>query len=66
MTAETDRWLIDGDCSKCRREPYCAKDCTAYKRAMAYLMTETLMKILYDKKDSQENEEDSDEVLLSE
>lgn len=29
---ETDRWLIDGDCKKCRRKDYCAKECTKSKR----------------------------------
>lgn len=24
---EADRWLIDGDCKKCRREKYCSKRC---------------------------------------
>lgn len=27
-----DRWLIDGDCSKCRRKEYCGTECTASKR----------------------------------
>lgn len=27
-----DRWLIDGDCSKCRRAKYCKKPCTKSKR----------------------------------
>ena len=29
---ESDRWLIDGDCSKCRRKNYCKKSCTKNKR----------------------------------
>lgn len=28
----TDRWLIDGDCEKCRRRSYCSKACTKQNR----------------------------------
>lgn len=28
----TDRWLIDGDCAKCRRSAYCSKECTPKTR----------------------------------
>lgn len=28
---DKDRWLTDGDCSKCRRESYCTKACKAQK-----------------------------------
>lgn len=24
---ETEQWLLSGDCSKCRREKYCSKQC---------------------------------------
>ncbi len=34
MKENSDRWLIDGDCSKCRRRQYCSKDCTKRKRSM--------------------------------
>lgn len=27
-----DRWLIDGDCTLCRRQEYCSKPCTLKKR----------------------------------
>ena len=30
---ETDQWLLDGECNKCRRESYCKKKCGAVKRA---------------------------------
>ena len=30
---ETDQWLLDGVCNKCRRESYCKKKCGAVKRA---------------------------------
>ena len=29
---ESDRWLIDGDCSKCRRKNYCNKSCKKNKQ----------------------------------
>lgn len=29
---ETEQWLLNGDCSKCRRKNYCSKECTRYKR----------------------------------
>lgn len=29
---ETEQWLLNGDCSKCRRKNYCSKGCTRYKR----------------------------------
>lgn len=32
MTNENEQWLLDGDCSKCRREKYCSKPCTKAKR----------------------------------
>ena len=34
MSEYTDRWKSDGDCSKCRREPYCKKPCKAYGEAV--------------------------------
>jgi len=29
---ETDQWLLNGNCSKCRRKPYCKTDCTRAQR----------------------------------
>lgn len=29
---ETEQWLLNGDCSKCRRKNYCSKGCTKYNR----------------------------------
>ena len=29
---ETDQWLLNGECNKCRRQSYCRKYCTALKR----------------------------------
>lgn len=41
---ETDRWLIDGDCTKCRRKDYCKKECTSSKRAMESLIRNYIRK----------------------
>ena len=29
---ETEQWQLNGDCSKCRRQPFCTKNCGAKKR----------------------------------
>ena len=29
---KTDQWLLNGDCSLCRRDNYCSKPCTVHKR----------------------------------
>lgn len=31
---ETEQWLLNGECSKCRRQNYCSKPCTKYTRGM--------------------------------
>lgn len=41
MTNENEQWLLNGDCSKCRRKNYCSKPCTRNKRG-----TEAMMKAL--------------------
>ena len=33
MVAETEQWLLSGDCSKCRKSKYCSKRCTANSKA---------------------------------
>ena len=33
---ETEQWKLTGDCDKCRRQPFCRKQCTAKKVAAAY------------------------------
>ena len=43
---ETEQWLLDGDCDKCRKEKYCDKDCSAFKKVMAKAMHEAYMKAL--------------------
>lgn len=32
MPNENEQWLLNGDCSKCRREKYCSKPCTRCNR----------------------------------
>ena len=29
---ETEQWLLNGDCLKCRKSNYCSKPCTRCKR----------------------------------
>ena len=29
---ESEQWKLRGDCSKCRRQPFCRKRCTAFKK----------------------------------
>ena len=29
---ENEQWKLKGDCSKCRRQPFCRKKCTAFKK----------------------------------
>lgn len=31
MENETEQWKLDGNCKKCRREPFCSKPCRAKK-----------------------------------
>ena len=39
MSDSADRWKIDGDCSKCRRQPYCKKTCRLYRKAVTDIIT---------------------------
>ena len=43
---ESDQWLLNGICSKCRRSDYCKKPCMANKRMaerrMKSLVAETM------------------------
>ena len=32
MISETDQWKLNGDCSKCRRQEFCRKNCSAKNR----------------------------------
>ena len=41
-----DRWLIDGDCSKCRRKEYCSTECTVSKRAINAFIRDRIRKKL--------------------
>ena len=38
MPNESEQWLLNGDCSKCRRNNYCSKACTRCKRKTKALM----------------------------
>lgn len=43
---ETEQWLLEGDCDKCRKEKYCDKDCSAYKKTVAKALHNAYMKAL--------------------
>lgn len=45
MTNNSDRWKIDGDCSKCRRQPYCKEACRLNNK----MVTDITMKAIYEK-----------------
>ena len=45
MSDSADRWKIDGDCSKCRRQPDCKKACRLSRKAVTDIITEAI----YDK-----------------
>ena len=32
MPNESEQWLLNGECNKCRRQSYCSKSCTRSKR----------------------------------
>lgn len=33
---DNEQWLLDGDCSKCRKNNYCSKPCTRHKRMINF------------------------------
>lgn len=39
MIDKTDQWKLDGHCSKCRRELYCNKKCSALKKRQMQMIT---------------------------
>lgn len=47
MSESNERWLLDGDCEKCRRKLYCSNVCRAHKVAIsnqvANLITDSTM-----------------------
>ena len=45
MSENADRWKIDGNCSKCRRQSYCKKACRLNKKAV----TDIITKAIYDR-----------------
>lgn len=53
MIPETDQWLLDGDCKKCRKMEYCSKACKATKVAMQKEISRILQKMREAKKDAE-------------
>lgn len=46
MPNENEQWLLNGDCSKCRREKYCSKPCTRCKRETKAMMKALVAKTM--------------------
>lgn len=42
MIPETEQWKLDGDCSKCRKDAYCDKECKARKKLVKAKLAEML------------------------
>ena len=67
---ETEQWLLDGNCDKCRKDKYCDKDCGAYKRAIKKAMKEAYEKVMkrakekWDEEHATNNEEECAECKL--
>lgn len=53
---ETDQWLLDGICNKCRRESYCKKKCGAIKRAWQAGLKQAVASALEKRMEEKENE----------
>jgi len=45
---EAEQWLLDGDCSKCRKANYCSKLCTRHIRRTDAILTATAVNMLDD------------------
>jgi hypothetical protein len=43
MTPESEQWLLDGDCSKCRRAKYCGVYCTKGKQRRDMILRATVV-----------------------
>lgn len=37
---ESDQWLLDGECKKCRRDKYCSKPCKALQTSLRRLIVD--------------------------
>lgn len=53
MAENNERWLIDGDCSKCRRQKHCSKPCRRAKNrqqaAIMGMLTSAMIDVVYRK-----------------
>lgn len=38
-----ERWLTDGNCTKCRRADYCSKKCSAHKRSLGNFLHDEIL-----------------------
>lgn len=46
---DNERWLTDGDCSKCRKANYCSKDCKAHNNRLGDIMRKAFMDVMEEK-----------------
>ena len=63
---ESEQWLLDADCDKCRRNNYCSKPCTRFKRIETEMMKEILSTAYKNAQkrieEDKENKEEKDEA----
>lgn len=45
----SDQWLLNGDCTYCRKAKYCKKDCSARKQATAKILKNAFYDVLEEK-----------------
>lgn len=61
--AETEQWLLDGDCDKCRKEKYCSKECTAFKKYLGAkfknAMDKAMKRLVEERKEKGQNEKEN-------
>lgn len=47
MINKSEQWLLEGNCSICRKQKYCNKNCNARKKALEQLVKDTLTNKLF-------------------
>lgn len=59
---ENEQWKTDGDCDKCRREPYCKKMCSATSKKLIKLFKEGYKKYLEQHQKEVEDGSESNDI----
>lgn len=52
----SEQWKIMGDCSQCRRQPYCKKACKAHKDFVYQIFMEKLRQKMKEKEAAQQEQ----------